>query len=207
MTKPMSKETLQRAVSLYAEYGTQESAAAVAGVSRNTFQSWLREAKRKGVTAVAGRVAGENPKQAIRNLIMKHPTKLKDIMSGVKMGVGEVLDVIEELKAEGVNDAAQACRVAADLVQQAARLYQGAYAGNVCHVLANVLHQRQVAILGEVAQARCNVLAPFQHGGMRPAVRPCEPFAGFLVTAYYGQTKQVIQAAAVNPHINHFGAV
>lgn len=101
--KKIPNEVMARAVRLYAEYGTQDAAAAVAGVSRNTFKDWLKEAKRQGIQADAPKGAAPDAKQAIRNLILKHPTKLKDIVGSVKMGVGEVLDVIESLKAEGVN--------------------------------------------------------------------------------------------------------
>lgn len=101
--KPYDKAILLRAMDLYAEYGTQVAAAAVAGVTRNTFKGWLQEAQRQGIRAGASEEKTDDPKQAVRNLLMKRQTKLKDIMSAVKMGVGEVLDLVEELKSEGVN--------------------------------------------------------------------------------------------------------
>ncbi len=101
--KAYDKATLLRAVNLYAEYSTQVEAAAVAGVSRNTFKGWLGEARRQGIKAGVSESKLNDRKQAVRNLIAKRQVKLTDIAASTGMKVGEVLDLLEELRLEGVN--------------------------------------------------------------------------------------------------------
>ncbi|MNL48316.1 hypothetical protein D3C87_1711660 [compost metagenome] len=103
-----------------------------------------------------------------------------------------------------VEDGSDPHRVDADFVEQSGIEYPFDDIADLRHVVTDSLHDSQVTLSGEVFEAGRFLQVTFQRGGMRPCTDPCQPIAGVLVTSDQGEPQQVVQAAAVDPYVDHF---